>query len=267
MAGIWQRCWMWDCGCLVASAASTISTLAAAALSSGRRAATVQHVANQLERGGAHAAVLVHAKCDVKNGFAAMNGFGNHQLLVFTPGKSRRGDGNGASDLFHGVRSVQQPANQQAQRINDGRFGIALISGEQSLKSIGGDEDQFGESCAVCFAYQRDAEPPVVDPLRLLIRRLLHAPDSVEEITGSVTITPAAFAWSEYEQLMISEAIHRGETVFNVALRVDQNSGMRAAAFQLIRNVLHGCGTVIALRPEDNAAAANVEIVEAALDR
>jgi len=40
---------------------------------------------------------------------------------------------------------------------------------------------------------------------------------------------------------------------------------MRAAAFQLIRNVLHGCGTVIALRPEDNTAAATVEIVEAAL--
>jgi two-component system chemotaxis sensor kinase CheA len=40
---------------------------------------------------------------------------------------------------------------------------------------------------------------------------------------------------------------------------------MRAAAFQLIRNVLHGSGTVIALRPEDNVAATTVEIVEAAL--
>ena len=40
---------------------------------------------------------------------------------------------------------------------------------------------------------------------------------------------------------------------------------MRAAAFQLIRNVLHGCGTLIALRPEDNLAAATVEIVEAAI--
>ncbi len=56
---------------------------------------------------------------------------------------------------------------------------------------------------------------------------------------------------------MISEAVHRGETVFNIALRIDPNSLMRAAAFQLIRNVLHGCGTVIALRPEDNIAAAN----------
>jgi two-component system chemotaxis sensor kinase CheA len=64
---------------------------------------------------------------------------------------------------------------------------------------------------------------------------------------------------------MISEAVHRGETVYNVALLIDPNSLMRAAAFQLIRNVLHGSGTVIALRPEDNVAAATVEIIEAAL--
>ena len=76
---------------------------------------------------------------------------------------------------------------------------------------------------------------------------------------------PATFAWTEYEQLMISEAVHRGETVYNVALRIDPDSLMRAAAFQLIRNVLHGCGTLIALRPEDNLAAASVEIVEAAV--
>ena len=76
---------------------------------------------------------------------------------------------------------------------------------------------------------------------------------------------PARFEWTEYEQLMISEAFHRGAIVYNVALRVDPNSPMRAAAFQLIRNTLHGCGTVIALRPEDNSAAATVEIVEAAL--
>jgi two-component system, chemotaxis family, sensor kinase CheA len=114
-------------------------------------------------------------------------------------------------------------------------------------------------------AYQRNVEPPGVDALRVMIRQLLHAPASSASVTGSVTAVPAQFDWSEYEQLMISEAIHRGETVYNVALRVDQTSGMRAAAFQLIRNVLHGCGTVIALRPEDNAAAANVEVVEAAL--
>jgi two-component system chemotaxis sensor kinase CheA len=118
---------------------------------------------------------------------------------------------------------------------------------------------------AMLSAYQRNAEPPTVNPLRVMIRQLLHAPASSAAVAGSTIASPVHFEWSEYEQLMISEAIHRGETVYNVALRVDQTSGMRAAAFQLIRNVLHGCGTVIALRPEDNAAAANVEIVEAAL--
>ncbi len=58
---------------------------------------------------------------------------------------------------------------------------------------------------------------------------------------------------------MISEALLRGDNVYNVALRIDPHSVMRAAAFQLIRNVLHTCGTVIALRPEDNLAAAAVE--------
>jgi two-component system, chemotaxis family, sensor kinase CheA len=118
---------------------------------------------------------------------------------------------------------------------------------------------------AMLSAYQRDAEPPNIEALRAMIQQLRDAPVSSAAVTGSVTLSSAKFDWSEYEQLMISEAIHRGETVFNVALRVDQSSGMRAAAFQLIRNVLHGSGTVIALRPEDNSAAANVDLVEAAL--
>jgi len=121
---------------------------------------------------------------------------------------------------------------------------------------------------AVLSAYQRNAEPPSGDHLRGLIRHMQYAPQEPLPNLSSTTVASAApvqFVWSEYEQLMISEAIHRGETVFNIALRVDQSSGMRAAAFQLIRNVLHGCGTVIALRPEDNVAAAHVEVIEAAL--
>jgi two-component system chemotaxis sensor kinase CheA len=64
---------------------------------------------------------------------------------------------------------------------------------------------------------------------------------------------------------MVSEALLRGDNVYNIALRLDPNSAMRAAAFQLVRNVLHACGTVIALRPEDNLAAASVEVVQAAI--
>jgi two-component system chemotaxis sensor kinase CheA len=113
-------------------------------------------------------------------------------------------------------------------------------------------------------AYQRQAQPPSTDPLRALIHHLLQSParSAADSPAGQVR---ASFAWSEYERLMISEALLRGDNVYNVALRIDPHSVMRAAAFQLIRNVLHTCGTVIALRPEDNLAAAAVEVVEAAV--
>jgi two-component system chemotaxis sensor kinase CheA len=118
---------------------------------------------------------------------------------------------------------------------------------------------------AMLAAYQRGKKLPSVDKLHSLIRSLLVDATPVRETPQAPAAVPASFAWSEYEQLMISEAVHRGETVYNVAMRIDPDSLMRAAAFQLIRNVLHSCGTLIALRPEDNLAAANVDIVEAAL--
>src|SRR5207245_9212012 len=122
--------------------------------------------------------------------------------------------------------------------------------------------DSFGAMLAAC---QQKSEPPAVRVLHDMIRKLLEAPASAKLADSAPLQLTAQFAWTEYEQLMISEAVHRGEIVYNVALRIDPNSPMRAAAFQLIRNVLHGSGTVIALRPEDNVAAATVEIVEAAL--
>jgi len=122
--------------------------------------------------------------------------------------------------------------------------------------------DNFG---AMLSAYQRNEEPPSAESLRAMIRALIQGPAVSGAAVPATSGIAARFQWTEYEQLMISEAVHRGETVYNVALRVDPASLMHAAAFQLIRNVLHSCGTVIALRPEDNSAADNLEIVEAAL--
>jgi len=122
--------------------------------------------------------------------------------------------------------------------------------------------DNFG---AMLSAYQRNAEPPPADSLRTMIRSLIDGPATSPSTPPAADAVAARFQWSEYEQLMISEAVHRGETVYNVALQVDPASLMHAAAFQLIRNVLHSCGTVIALRPEDSFAAETLEIVEAAL--
>jgi two-component system, chemotaxis family, sensor kinase CheA len=118
---------------------------------------------------------------------------------------------------------------------------------------------------AMLAAYQRNVEPPATDALRGMIRSLLEGAATAISAPPATTGVNAKFAWTEYEQLMISEAFHRGERVYNVALRVDPKSLMQAASFQLIRNVLHGCGTVIALRPEDNSAGAAVDMVEAAL--
>ncbi len=153
------------------------------------------------------------------------------------------------SELAHKLEDVLTPQ-------------VAEARGGELADLVLAAADSFG---AMLAAYQRNVDPPAVEALHALIKRLLEVPASPENSPVAVVQLPAQFAWTEYEQLMISEAVHRGEAVYNIALRIDPNSLMRAAAFQLIRNVLHGSGTVIALRPEDNLAAASVEIVEAAL--
>jgi len=153
------------------------------------------------------------------------------------------------SELAHELEDVLTPQ-------------VAEARGGELADLVLAAADSFG---AMLAAYQRNVDPPAVEALHALIKRLLEVPASPENSPVAVVQLPAQFAWTEYEQLMISEAVHRGEAVYNIALRIDPNSLMRAAAFQLIRNVLHGSGTVIALRPEDNLVAASVEIVEAAL--
>jgi two-component system chemotaxis sensor kinase CheA len=153
------------------------------------------------------------------------------------------------SELAHELEDVLSP---QVGKTNGSRFAdVVLVAA-----------DSFG---ALLRAYQGNIEPPSTESLRTMIRALMQTSAKPEESASQTPRIAARFEWTEYEQLMISEAFHRGEVVYNVALRIDPNSLMHAAAFQLIRNVLHGCGTVIALRPEDNAAAATAEIVEAAL--
>ncbi|HXM91933.1 MAG TPA: chemotaxis protein CheA [Candidatus Dormibacteraeota bacterium] len=158
------------------------------------------------------------------------------------------------SELAHALEEVLTPE-------------VVLSRGAGIAEIVLSAADIFG---AMLFAYERSSEPPSGIHLQKMIRDLLEGPTSKKDLNayeshGADSKIGAKFAWTEYEQLMISEAVHRGESVYNLALRVDPKSLMRAAAFQLIRNVLHGSGTVIALRPEDNIAAATVEVVEAAL--
>jgi len=74
-------------------------------------------------------------------------------------------------------------------------------------------------------AYQKQLEPPSAAPLRTLIHGLLESRDKVRAAGEQNAVTvPAGFQWSEYERLMISEAVLRGESVYNVALRIDNDS-------------------------------------------
>jgi len=139
---------------------------------------------------------------------------------------------------------------------------VARVRGPQLAEVVLAAADSFE---AMLAAYRRRVDPPSMDALHSMIGALVKSEPAASREQPQTKEVPAEFVWSEYEELMISEALHRGDVVYNIALRVDPNSVMRAAAFQLIRNVLHGTGTVIALRPEDNVAASSVDIVEAAL--
>jgi two-component system, chemotaxis family, sensor kinase CheA len=156
------------------------------------------------------------------------------------------------SEFAHELEDILTP---QVGQKHGARFAEVVLAAADSFEGM-------------LSAYQRGKRLPSLEKMHGLIRGLLvdmAAPAPAAGTPQAPAAVPASFAWTEYEQLMISEAVHRGEKVYNVALRIDPDSLMRAAAFQLIRNVLHGCGTLIALRPEDSLTAATVEIVEAAL--
>ena len=50
----------------------------------------------------------------------------------------------------------------------------------------------------------------------------------------------ATFAWTEYERLMIAEAFRRGEAVYQLALHLDREALLPAAALELVRKALEG---------------------------
>lgn len=109
-------------------------------------------------------------------------------------------------------------------------------------------------------AYRGNMQPPAGQELREQIELLTRKPEK-----ASRKKKIARFAWSEYEHLLASDAAERGESVFNIALTIDENCPMRGAALQLIRNVLAECGTVLAIVPDQGTLHPEIELVEAAI--
>ena len=107
-------------------------------------------------------------------------------------------------------------------------------------------------------AYRGNLQAPAGDELTAQIEALTHKP-----ATNVPYKLQARFAWSEYQELMVEEARERGEQAFNIAFSIDPMCPMRAAAVQLIRNVLLECGEVLAIVPDGSTAGQEVDVVEA----
>lgn len=118
--------------------------------------------------------------------------------------------------------------------------------------------DTFHEMLA---SYRNKLQPPAGGALREHIRKLLRKPGNVPEKPAS----EAKFDWTEYERLLIAEAFRRGETVYNVALYLDPEALLPAAAFELSRKALDGAGKVLAMHPDSGAGAESVRMIEAAV--
>ena len=147
------------------------------------------------------------------------------------------------SELAHDLEDVLTP---ELAKQNAGLIAEVILTAA----------DTFHEMLA---AYRSRLQPPAGGALKDYINRLLNKP-AAQELSA-----PAAtkFAWTEYERLMIVEALRRGENVYNIAMQLDREALLPAAAFELARKSLETAGRILALRPE--SVTEGCESIEAAL--
>ncbi|MCU1219494.1 MAG: CheA signal transduction histidine kinase [Candidatus Angelobacter sp.] len=109
-------------------------------------------------------------------------------------------------------------------------------------------------------AYRGNLQAPAGEELKQQIVSLTRKP--------SVNVRyklQARFVWSEYEQMVVADALGRGETVYHVAFSIEPQCPMRGAAMQLIRNVLQDCGKLLAIAPDQSTLNNDLDVVEAAV--
>lgn len=121
--------------------------------------------------------------------------------------------------------------------------------------------DTFQEMLA---ALRNNLQPPAGGALRQHIQRLLKRSTPAESAPAAKGPAKAKFDWTEYERLMIADAFRCGESVYNIAVHLEQD-GLPAVAFELVKKALQACGKTIALRPQSVSASDDVRLLEAAL--
>lgn len=149
------------------------------------------------------------------------------------------------SELAHEFEDVLTPevAQQYAGSIAD----VILIAA-----------DTFHEMLA---AYRNNLQPPSGGALREHIAKLLRKPAAEVQTQTS----EAKFEWTEYERLMIAEVLRKGEPVYNVAVHLDPQTLLPAAAFELARKAIESAGKILAIRPEDGTFKQDTKRIEVAI--
>jgi two-component system chemotaxis sensor kinase CheA len=109
-------------------------------------------------------------------------------------------------------------------------------------------------------AYRGNLQPPAGEELKHHILSLTRKP-----ATKIAYKLQARFVWSEYEQMVVAEALSQDDKVYNIAFSIDPHCPMRGAAMQLIRNVLQECGRLLAIVPDQSTLSQDLDVVEAAI--
>jgi two-component system chemotaxis sensor kinase CheA len=135
---------------------------------------------------------------------------------------------------------------------------VAESSGGAMAEAVLIAADTFS---SMLSAYRGNMQPPSGEELRQQILSLTRKPTA----SNTPYKLQGRFAWNEYEQMVIDDALGKDETVYNVAFGIDPHCPMRGAAMQLIRNVAQECGRLLAIFPDQSTLTSDLDVVEVAI--
>ncbi|HVH88135.1 MAG TPA: chemotaxis protein CheA, partial [Terriglobales bacterium] len=115
---------------------------------------------------------------------------------------------------------------------------------------------------AMLTAYREASAVPSTAALREMLRTLVARPKPQHIVPYKLS---GRFAWTEYEQVAIEQALDENRNVYNVALAVDPTCPMKAAAMQLVKNVLIQLGDVLAIFPDAESVSEQIDVIEFAI--
>lgn len=122
------------------------------------------------------------------------------------------------------------------------------------------------EAMLVC--YRRGRKVKTADGLRERIQKLAQQSEPAKGRGKNKKPKSRAslhFAWTEYEQLAIRNALSQGRLVYQISVLIDPHCAMPVAGRQLVQNALQAAGEIFAIRPEAGASQSSSRTIEAAL--